>query len=144
MKLSTKSRYATRLMVNLVFTYQKGPIQLNEIAQKEDVSEKYLSQLVIQLRAAGLIRSIRGAKGGYLLAKAPSTISLKDIVETMEGGLNIVDCLGESKSCSKSEKCVSRHVWDKVTRAIRETLEGITLEELANQVDESDRPMYYI
>ena len=67
MKLSTKSRYATRLMVNLAFTYQKGPVQLNEIARKENISEKYLSQLVIQLRAAGLIRSIRGAKEAIFL-----------------------------------------------------------------------------
>lgn len=144
MKLSTKSRYAARLMVNLTFSYQKGPVQLSEIAKVEEVSEKYLSQIVILLRAAGLIQSVRGAKGGYLLSKAPALITLKNIVEVMEGGLNIVDCLNDDKNCNRAEKCVTRHVWDKVTKAISKTLEEITLEDLASQVQEKDKPMYYI
>ncbi|OQY35253.1 MAG: hypothetical protein B6241_01800 [Spirochaetaceae bacterium 4572_59] len=134
MKLSTKSRYALRLMVNLTFASKKEPVQLNEIAKREEVSEKYLSQIVIFLRGAGLIQSVRGAKGGYLLNKAPSLITVKDIVEVMEGGLNIVDCLNEDKYCQRSEKCVTKHVWDKVSRAISQTLEEISLEDLASQV----------
>lgn len=144
MKLSTKSRYAVRLMVNLTFAYQKGPVQLNEIAKREEVSEKYLSQIVILLRGAGLIQSVRGAKGGYLLSKTPSQITVKDIVEVMEGGLNIVDCLSDDKYCKRSQTCITKNVWDKVTSSISKTLEEISLENLADQVQDKDKPMYYI
>ena len=139
MKLSTKSRYAARLMVNLSLSYQKGPAQLNEIARREEVSEKYLSQIVILLRGAGLIRSVRGAKGGYLLAREPSAITIRDIVEVMEGGLQIVDCLNSAGTCGRDEKCVTRQVWDKVTLAIAETLESITLEDLSRQAQDMEQ-----
>jgi len=144
MKLSTKSRYAARLMVNLAWHYQKGPVQLNEIARVEEVSEKYLSQIVILLRGAGLIRSVRGAKGGYLLTREPARISIKEIVEVMEGGLSIVDCLDDAGSCGRSGKCITRCVWDKVSTAISRTLEEITLEDLAGQVRTDGEPMYFI
>ncbi len=144
MKLSTKSRYACRLMVNLALVYQQGPIQLNEIAKREDISEKYLSQIVILLRGSGLIRSVRGAKGGYLLTKGPESITLRDIVEVMEGGLNIVDCLDESEPCGRSGKCLTRQVWNKVSQAIKDTLEGITLKDLAEQIRNPENVMYYI
>ncbi len=144
MKLSTKSRYAARLMINLAWNYRQGPAQLNEIAKKEEISEKYLSQIVINLRGAGLIRSVRGAHGGYLLTREPSGITLKEIVEVMEGGLDIVDCLSDDESCGRSGICLTRNVWDKVSRAIKETLEGINLEELSKQIQEGDEPMYFI
>ena len=144
MKLSTKSRYASRLMVNLALVYQKGPVQLNEIAKKEEISEKYLSQIVILLRSAGLIRSIRGAKGGYLLTRSPEEITLKDIVEVMEGGLNIVDCLDENEPCGRTGKCITRQVWEKVTKAITRTLEEISLKDLTEQVRDPEIVMYYI
>ena len=144
MKLSTKSRYAARLMVNLAWNYEKGPVQLNEIARREDISEKYLSQIVITLRGAGLIQSVRGARGGYLLGKKPSEISLADIVEVMEGGLNIVDCIKETPRCGRSDSCITRYVWEKVSKAVRETLEDISLMELAGQIDNSDTPMFFI
>ena len=144
MKLSTKSRYATRLMVNLAWNYQQGPVQLNDISRKEDISEKYLSQIVITLRGAGLIRSLRGAHGGYLLAREPEGISLKEIVEVMEGGLDIVDCLEDEHHCGRSGFCITRNVWDKVSDAIKTTLEGISLDELAKQARTSGDPMYFI
>jgi len=144
MKLSTKSRYATRLMVNLAWNFQQGPVQLNDISRKEEISEKYLSQIVITLRGAGLIRSLRGAHGGYLLAREPNKISLKEIVEVMEGGLDIVDCLDDEKNCGRSGICITRNVWNKVSQAIKTTLDEISLEELARQARASDDPMYFI
>lgn len=144
MKLSTKSRYAARLMVNLAWEYEQGPVQLNEIARREEISEKYLSQIVITLRGAGLIQSVRGARGGYLLGKRPSDISLADIVGVMEGGLNIVDCLEQDPRCGRSDSCITRYVWDRVSKAVRETLEDISLEELAGKVNKSDAPMFFI
>ncbi|MDA3956286.1 RrF2 family transcriptional regulator [Oceanispirochaeta sp.] len=144
MKLSTKSRYATRLMVNLAWNFQQGPMQLNEISRKEEISEKYLSQIVITLRGAGLIRSVRGAHGGYLLTKDPAGITLKEIVEVMEGGLDIVDCLNNEKNCNRSGQCITRNVWNKVSLAIKKALEEISLDDLAKQVREADEPMYFI
>ncbi|MDC7235669.1 MAG: Rrf2 family transcriptional regulator [Spirochaetales bacterium] len=144
MKLSTKSRYAVRLMINLAWNYQQGPSQLNEVSRKEEISEKYLSQIVINLRGAGLIRSIRGAHGGYLLTRDPALITIREIVEIMEGGLDIVDCLSDEENCSRSGICLTRNVWDKVSTAIKETLEAINLAELSEQVNKSDDPMYFI
>lgn len=144
MKLSTKSRYAVRLMINLAWNFKQGPSQLNEIARKEEISEKYLSQIVINLRGAGLIRSVRGAHGGYLLAKDPAHITLRDIVEVMEGGLDIVDCLTDEENCGRSGICLTRNVWEKVSQAIKETLSEINLYDLSRQVNKSDDPMYFI
>ena len=144
MKLSTKSRYAARLMVNLAWNFQQGPVQLGEISKNEEISEKYLSQIVITLRGAGLIRSIRGAHGGYLLAREPEKITLREIVEVMEGGLDIVDCIDDEKNCGRSGICVTRNVWDKVSRAIKTTLDEISLEALAKQARTSEDPMYFI
>jgi len=143
-KLSTKSRYAARLMVNLAWNYQQGPVQLNEISRNEEISEKYLSQIVITLRGSGLIRSVRGAHGGYLLTREPAKITLREIVEVMEGGLDIVDCLEDGKNCGRSGICITRNVWDKVSRAIKNTLDEINLEELAKQAGTSEDPMYFI
>ncbi|MDC7220912.1 MAG: Rrf2 family transcriptional regulator [Spirochaetales bacterium] len=143
MKLSAKTRYAVRLMVNLALNYRQGPVQLNEISAKEGISEKYLGQIVITLRSAGLVRSVRGAKGGYLLVNDPSEVSLKDIVEIMEGGMDIIDKF-ENEESGSSEMCITSHVWDKVGRAINEVLENIKLNELAHRVQEESRPMYFI
>jgi len=131
-------------MVNLAWNFQQGPVQLNDISRKEEISEKYLSQIVITLRGAGLIRSLRGAHGGYLLAREPNKISLKEIVEVMEGGLDIVDCLDDEKNCGRSGICITRNVWNKVSQAIKTTLDEISLEELARQARASDDPMYFI
>ncbi|MBF9017065.1 MULTISPECIES: Rrf2 family transcriptional regulator [unclassified Oceanispirochaeta] len=144
MKLSTKSRYAVRLMINLAWNYKQGPSQLNEIARKEEISEKYLSQIVINLRAAGLIRSVRGAHGGYLLTQNPALTTLKEIVEVMEGGLDIVDCLTDEDNCGRSGQCLTRNVWNKVSQAIKDTLADINLADLSKQVNKSNVPMYFI
>lgn len=128
----------------MAWSFKQGPSQLNEIARKEEISEKYLSQIVINLRGAGLIRSIRGAHGGYLLTKDPALITLKDIVEVMEGGLDIVDCLSDEENCSRSEQCLTRAVWNKVSQAIKDTLSEINLSELSKQINKNKEPMYFI
>ncbi|OHD31816.1 MAG: hypothetical protein A2086_05415, partial [Spirochaetes bacterium GWD1_27_9] len=114
MKLSTRSRYGVRLMFELAVNYNKGAMQLNDISSKEEISEKYLSQIVIQLRLSGLINSIRGSQGGYLLAKRPEEITIKDIVESLEGGLDIVDCVEDQTTCKRSTICVTQMVWKKL------------------------------
>jgi len=130
MKLSTRSRYGTRLMLKLALNYQKGPISLKDIAQQEEMSEKYLSQLVIPLRASGLIYSLRGFQGGYQLSKSPSQISIKDIVQALEGNISPVECVKNPSICSKADDCSVRDIWGNLYKKIHETLDSVSLKDL--------------
>jgi Rrf2 family protein len=137
MKISTRSRYGLRLMLDLALNYEKGPLQLNAISRNQKISLKYLSQLVIQLKLSGLINSTRGSRGGYFLTKPPGQISVKDIVEPLEGGLNIIDCNknGQINSennidCPRKNHCVTIEVWKILSDKINETLAGIKLSTL--------------
>jgi Rrf2 family cysteine metabolism transcriptional repressor len=133
MKISTKIRYGARAMLELAYHYGEGPIELKEIAKRENISLKYLEQVINPLRAAGLVKSIRGAKGGYSLAKPPSEICLYDVVETLEGPLNLLECLRESKVCQKVSSCVTRDIWQEVSEAISKIFYSVTLEDMVNR-----------
>lgn len=130
MRLSTRSRYGTRLMLELALHYNKGTVFLKDIAREEEISEKYLSHLVIPLKANGLISSSRGAHGGYRLAKSPSHITVKDIVQTLEGDLSPVECVKNPSICRRTSGCVTRDVWEKLDERISDTLSSITLKDL--------------
>ncbi len=130
MRLSTRSRYGTRLMLRLAKNYDKGPIFLKDIAQNEEISEKYLSQLVIPLKASGLIFALRGAQGGYQLRKHPSKITIKDIVQVLEGHLSPVECVKNHSVCSRVKDCSARDIWETLYKKISETLDSITLNDL--------------
>jgi len=132
-KLSARSRYGVRMMLELAFNYGNGPAFLKDIAAKEEISEKYLSQLVIPLKAAGLINSIRGAHGGYILAKEPSEISLKNIIEVLEGNLDLVNCIKDSSSCNRVSGCITRGVWTKLGDKVKEVLGSFTLGDLVTE-----------
>jgi Rrf2 family cysteine metabolism transcriptional repressor len=147
MKISTKIRYGARAMLELAYRYGEGPIELKEIAKKENISLKYLEQVINPLRAAGLVKSIRGSKGGYSLAKPPSEICLYDVVETLEGPLNLLECLRDSKVCQKVPSCVTRDIWREVSEAISKIFYSITLEDMVNRKrdkEERNSPMYQI
>jgi Rrf2 family cysteine metabolism transcriptional repressor len=147
MKISTKIRYGARAMLELASRYGEGPIELKEIARKEDISLKYLEQVINSLRTAGLVKSIRGSKGGYSLAKPPSEICLYDVVETLEGPLNLLECLHDSKVCQKVPSCVTRDIWKEVSDAISKIFYSVTLEDMVNRKKEkegSDSAMYQI
>jgi Rrf2 family protein len=147
MKISTKIRYGARAMVELASHYGEGPIELKEIAKKENISLKYLEQVVNPLRADGLVKAIRGAKGGYSLAKPPSEICLYDVIETLEGPLNLLECLGDAKACQRISSCVTREVWKEVSDAISRILYSVTLEDMVNRKREKEKnnsPMYQI
>ena len=117
-------------MLELGLSYEKGLIFLKDIAKKEDISEKYLSQIIVPLKAAGLVNSFRGARGGYILAKAPAEITLKDIFEILEGNLAIVGCLNNPSECSRVPICVTRDLWCELGEVIAEKLSSITLKDL--------------
>ena len=147
MKISTRIRYGARAMLELAYHYGEGPIELKEIAKKENISLKYLEQVINPLRAAGLLKSIRGSKGGYSLAKPPSEICLYDVVETLEGPLNLLECLRDSKVCQKVPSCVTRDIWREVSEAISKIFYSITLEDMVNRKrdkEERNSPMYQI
>ena len=144
MKLSTKGRYGVRLMVDLAMHYGEGPILLKEIAERQDISEKYLWQLIAPLKHAGLLNSMRGAHGGYLLAKAPAQITLKDIVTVVEGSLCLVDCVDQPAACPRTETCATREVWREVSAKILQTLEAFTLENLVEQQTRKANTLNYV
>jgi len=136
MKLSTRTRYGVRLMVALAIQYGKGPVFLKDIAKGEDISEKYLSLIIIPLRSVGLVNSIRGAHGGYNLSREPSQITLKEIVDVLEGNCSLVDCVKNPSSCSRVPICASHDIWAAIGEKISETLSAITLETLVQRNQE--------
>jgi len=138
MRISTKIRYGARAMLELASHYGEGPIELKEIARKENISLKYLEQVINPLRAAGLVKTIRGSKGGYSLAKPPSEICLYDVVETLEGPLNLLECLRDPKVCQKVPSCVTRDIWREVSDSISKIFYSVTLEDMVNRKREKE------
>jgi len=134
-------------MLELAFRYGEGPIELKEIAKKENISVKYLEQVIIPLRTAGLVKSVRGSKGGYSLAKPPSEICLNDLVDILEGPVHLVECLKDAKACQRSSFCVTRDIWKDVSEAIYKIFRSITLRDMVNKRREKEGlipPMYQI
>ena len=136
MKLSTRARYGVRLMVALAFNYDKGPVLLKDVAKGENISEKYLSLIVIPLRRIGLVNSIRGAHGGYLLAKNPSQITMKEIIDVLEGDCSLVDCVRNPSTCPRVPICASHDIWEIIGEKISETLNSVTLDMLVKMNQE--------
>jgi Rrf2 family transcriptional regulator, cysteine metabolism repressor len=136
MKISTKIRYGTRAMVELASHYGEGHIELKEIAKKENISLKYLEQVINPLRMAGLVKSTRGSKGGYSLAKSPSNICLYDVIETLDGPLNLVECLNDEKACQRIPTCITRDIWKEVSEALSKIFRSVTLEEMVSRKKE--------
>ena len=130
MKLTTRSRYGTRMLLDLAQNGGDGPVRVSEIAGRQGISVKYLEKLSRILKRAGLIRSMRGSKGGHLLAKPPAEITMGQIVRALEGDLNLVTCWTERTSCPRLKNCVTSRLWQEVSRALLERLDAMTLEEL--------------
>lgn len=131
MRISTRSRYGLRLLMELTYHEAGKPVFLNEIARNQDISEKYLSKLVIPLRGAGLIQSARGAHGGYVLGKKPADINLREIIDCLEGGLGVIDCADNPALCPRAGGCSSRDVWAGLEKAMRNYCESLSLEKMA-------------
>jgi Rrf2 family protein len=127
MKLSTRGRYGVRLMQDLALHYGEGPILLRDIAQRQEISEKYLWQIINPLKTAGLVNSLRGAHGGYILGKAPEAISVKEILQVLEGSLCLVECVDNPSLCERSPSCISRDIWEEASKNMQQTLEDTTL-----------------
>ncbi|MBN1849172.1 MAG: Rrf2 family transcriptional regulator [Deltaproteobacteria bacterium] len=130
MKLSTRSRYGTRLMADLAEHLDSGPIQLGDIAQRQGISVKYLEQLIIPLKKANWIKSARGPKGGHILAVSPHDITIGEIVSVLESEVTLTHCLDDPETCERHDTCKTREVWIKATKAIQDTLHAVKLSEI--------------
>jgi Rrf2 family protein len=144
MKLSTRTRYAVRAIIELAQNDSNKPLQLKIIAQRQDISVKYLEQLMAVLRSAGFVRSIRGSKGGYVLAKAPNQIKLNDVLHRLEGTVATVECVEHEDYCSRSADCAARYLWTQVEQAIDNVLGAITLQDLVDKANEEKKLNYQI
>jgi len=133
MKLSTKGRYGTRAMVDLAFHYGQGNVLLKDIAKRQGISDKYLEHLLTSLKIAGLVKSIRGAHGGYILAKPPGRIKLSQVIKVLEGSTAPVECVDDPKMCSRTELCVTRDIWREIKKAIDKILESVNLKDLVER-----------
>lgn len=133
MRLSTKGRYGARAMLDLALNFGEGPILLRDIARRQEVSEKYLEHSITALRKAGLVRSVRGARGGYVLAKSPSQIRLSEIMQVLEGSMAPVECVDDPQICQRAQLCVTRDIWAEIKEAIDNILESITLGDMVER-----------
>ncbi len=138
MKISTKGRYALRLMLDIAVHDTGEPVRIRDIAARQEISVKYLEQIVAVLVKAGYVKSIRGPQGGYRLARKPKEYPLGDILRLTEGSLAPVECLeGEVNPCPRAADCVTLIFWKKLDIAIREVTEGYTLEDLLDWSDQA-------
>lgn len=138
MIISTKGRYGLRILIDLATHDPAKPRQLHDIARSQQISEKYISRLVLDLRKANLIRSTRGVNGGIHLMKSPEEITLLEILETMEGPISVVDCVYSPAKCKRNELCPTRDIWVQLSNGIRELTRQITLEDILNTYQRHD------
>lgn len=136
MKLSSRTRYGMRAILELALEYGKAPLQIKTIADREDISNKYLEQLIAMLKASGLVRSIRGPRGGYVLAKPPSEVLMKDVFLTLEGPMIPAECLQHEEYCERCTDCATRQIWQQLQNAILGVLESVTLADLVQNTKE--------
>ena len=142
MKLSTKGRYGARAALELALRYGSGAVMVRQIAKSQDISVRYLEHILNALRAAGLVKSTRGARGGYELAKPPSEITLGVIVRALEGPMDIVSCTGD-RDCERIPECIMYDIWTEVKHAIDSVLDELTLEEMVRRHHELNRKKAY-
>jgi Rrf2 family transcriptional regulator, cysteine metabolism repressor len=145
MRMSTKARYGLRVMVALANRYGQGPVFLKDIAQEQELSEKYLSRIVIDLRSAGLLDAFRGSNGGYILTRAPNKITVGQVVNVLED-MTPVECLKDAGVCGRVETCSANEVWRRLNNAIQDTLGSITLEDMLTfgRQKNENYTMYYL
>ena len=142
MKMSTKGRYGVRAMVHLAVHYGQGPLPVRKIADRMDVSAKYLDHLMTALKTTGLIRSIRKAHGGYVLARSPKEIRLSEVIRALEGSIAPVDCVDDAGACHRADFCTARDLWQRMQKAMNNVLESTTLDEMAQR--QKEKGDYYI
>jgi len=140
MKLSTRGRYSTRLMLELGLRFGKGPVLLKDISENQDISLKYLGQLIIPLKIAGLIKSTRGSHGGYFLARSPQEVRLSEIIRAVEGTLAFTECVESPDICYRSGSCVAHKIWEEASNQFNNMLDSITLADMLQRHKGKPKP----
>ena len=146
MKLSTKGRYGTRMLLDLALQRER-PVALKDIAQRQQISLPYLERLIAPLIAGGIIRSARGIGGGVSLARPPEQVRLSEVVQLLEGSIVPVECVSNPGICSRSKFCVTRDIWAELKQAMNGVLDATTLQDLVERQKRKEQPeevMYYI
>lgn len=135
MKLSTKGRYGLRAMIDMAQQNDRNPVATHLIAERQGISERYLEQLMVPLKRAGLVKSLRGSQGGYLLGRNPQEITAGEIIRVLEGPLAPVECVNEinPETCERSDYCVTRTLWTEIRDAVARVLDSYTLADLARE-----------
>lgn len=138
MKLSTKGRYGVKAMVDLAINYGEEPSSIKSISERQNISEYYLEQLFSSLRKSGLIKSIRGAQGGYILSRRPEDITVAQIMGILEGPIEISDCIDASKEnvCSNIDSCATRLLWARIKQSIDSVMESTTLQDMVDDYNQ--------
>ena len=144
MKLSTRTRYGIRAILELAENYGNGPLQLKTIASHQNISAKYLEQLMIMLKSAGIVRSVMGSKGGYLLARPATQIKISDCFTCLEGPIITTECVGDDAACQHSPDCIARGLWAEIQDAIMLVLQPLTLQGLLDRSKEKKALNYSI
>lgn len=136
MRLSARGEYGVRAMIHLALNYNEGPVPLSKVASSEEISHQFLEQIFVLLRRGGLIKSVRGVKGGYMLALPPHEVCVGDIIRVLEGPIAPVDCVSEDGGdggacrCDRTDDCLARHVWERLRDHINEMLDNTTLQDM--------------
>lgn len=143
MRLSTKGHYGLKAVFDLAQNYSNNPIPLKGVAERQHLSGNYLEQLMAMLRKAGLVKSVRGSQGGYILAREPGLIKVGDIIRVLEGPIAPVYCVSEEEQdcCDEADYCITRTVWARVRDGIATVLDGISLADLCREAEESRKSM---
>lgn len=145
MRISMKTDYSVRAMIDLALHYGQGSQQSRDIAARQRIPEAYLDQLLTTLRKAGLIRSVRGPQGGHSLARAPMDITLGEVVDAVEGPFVPIGCMDDAENCELGPTCAQREVWREVRHAVREILARVSIDDMARrQVRGFEEARYYI
>lgn len=140
MRLTTRSRYGTRMALDIAQNGQQHPVRIGDIAERQGVSVKYLEKLIRELKMAGFIKSKRGPRGGHMLAKDPSEITVGEIVRVLEGDVSLVECTSDSTACNRADTCLTRSLWYQAAEAMYEKLNSISLADLLQDVTQCDEP----
>ena len=141
MRLSTRGHYGLKAMFDLAQHYGTEPIPLKTVAERQNISENYLEQLIATLRKTGLVKSVRGSQGGYILARDPEKITVGDIIRVMEGPIAPVDCVSEIEpaECDQADYCITRSVWARVRDSLAEQMDSISLADMLRDADKAER-----
>ena len=136
MKISTKGRYALRLMLDLAIQPGDSAVPLRDVAERQEISDKYLEQIVTQLARGGLVRSVRGAGGGYLLTRTPEEYTVGEILRQLEGNLAPVSCVSGGSCCGRADRCVTLEVWQQIQEAVDNVVDNSTVADLVKRYRE--------